>query len=721
MRMLQILGFVAVSGALCGFASGQTRYLIDFGDDQLQTGTRLEVWNDVHTKNADETIPLVDSAGNPTTAALTWVSPMGRAELTGVTVPEPGSDLEQLGWPASATSDSLYADSVSSVPEGELEITGLDPEATYDLTILGSVLGAPDLHSTEYTAYGSPPSSAVGPVTENTGEIERLLGLHADGAGTLRLRIRNATTNDHVDRRFYVNAALLVEYPLGLQPPLVSFDLDRLDTSRLIPKGPFQADFQLYTNNQTYPACSIEAYDLVTGLPPTWLNVLPIGTVGKPLQLALNPTGLSPREYVARVFATAPGYAPASMEVRMSTRGPGRLNLLFYGNSYSATNGSVNVLVDLLADEAGFEVPLSVPRYGKGKNLSYHLNLAQSLAIDRSFPLGEEWDWVVMQGGTLEAAATAGNTPNFVANGVQIMDNVRLHSPGALAVIYQTWARGAGHSLYTAPTPTYPGGPLQMHLELEDGNQQLADAIDAAYGPGTAVIAAAGESSALRGFDPSFYKADLSHPSNELTIQAGTTIFTRIFGQGACELEVDWDTPGPLANHLISLGQDEQAWRDLAGIADRSGDPSLRAYPGSSEDLLLEFGEPGATTFCGIESIPAGSPVRFELTSPAGSYSAEPVTLYFDVLGATGGSTFAPPWPEVHFTESASIQALASSLGSGGLAVELSLGTQYVGSTLLVQGMSEGASASTGNAFTLSDAKTLRVLAPLQQTPFQQK
>ena len=67
------------------------------------------------------------------------------------------------------------------------------------------------------------------------------------------------------------------------------------------------------------------------------------------------------------------------------------------------------------------------------------------------------------------------------------------------------------------------------------------------------------------------------------------------------------------------------------------------------------------------------------------------------------------------------VSSLASSLGSGGLAVELYLGTQYVGSTLLVQGMSEGASASTGNAFTLSDAKTLRVLAPLQQTPFQQK
>ena len=161
------------------------------------------------------------------------------------------------------------------------------------------------------------------------------------------------------------------------------------------------------------------------------------------------------------------------------------MNLLYYGNSYTAVNGSVNALVDRLAEEAGLVVPASVPRTFAGKNLAYHLNTNQVEAISRSLPLGEEWDHVILQGGTVEAAATAGNPAKFVADGLSIMANVRAHSPQAGAVIYQTWARGAGHSFYQGAAPKYPG-PLDMHLELEEGNEQLAAATKGAPEAGAA-------------------------------------------------------------------------------------------------------------------------------------------------------------------------------------------------------------------------------------------
>ena len=269
----------------------------------------------------------------------------------------------------------------------------------------------------------------------------------------------------------------------------------------------------------------------------------------------------------ARTFPFALATALLALAAAVSAQGK---NLLFYGNSYSAYNGSVAEIVQRIATEAGQPSPTIVNRLVGGQNLNYHAtNAGQVAAISNSLPAGQQWDFVVMQGQSLEATQTAGNPGQFRSRAVAIANNVRNHSPLAKSVLYQTWARAAGHFVY----PATFAAPMSMHNEIRDNYRLAAADIRAQFGTDTARLAAVGDGVAMLSWQPSYYAPDLTHPAATMTLLASMCIYSAIYEQRICDLAPDFGQGGLLVTWLTGIGLGDDDWHEMAAIADRVAAP----------------------------------------------------------------------------------------------------------------------------------------------------
>ena len=311
--------------------------------------------------------------------------------------------------------------------------------------------------------------------------------------------------------------------------------------------------------------------------------------------------------------------------------------LLFYGNSYSARNGGVGDLVRLLAIEAGLPAPTIVKRYVSSADLQYHATDPAQVAAINSLPIGQRWDFVVMQGQSLEATAAMGDPALFRASALQILGNVRNHSPQAKAVMYQTWARAAGHFLYPGTFPT----PRALQDEIRSNYRLARGDLEAAYGAGAAIDAAVGDGVALLGWQPSYYDPDLFHPLPPMTLLAGMCLFTAIYGVRVCPLAPDFTGNGQLVSWLTGLGIGRTAWDEMAGLADLCAARNVRPFPGSSDQLTLESGvAPGNIGTCAAHAVGLGSLLTLRVSSRNGVYTNAPALLLVNVF-----PNGAPPLP----------------------------------------------------------------------------
>lgn len=369
-------------------------------------------------------------------------------------------------------------------------------------------------------------------------------------------------------------------------------------------------------------------------------------------------------------------------------------NLLFYGNSFSFFNGGVARLVQAMAVEAGFPAPVYQERLFSGQDLHYHAtDPAQVAAISNFLPVGQHWDVVVMQGLSTEATQALGHPAQFVTDAITILGNVRSHSPAATGVLYQTWARGVGHSYY----PTYFADPLTMHAEVRTNYRNAVPAIEAVHGAGSVVNSAAGDCAALREFDPAYYITDLQHPRNELTVMASMCLFTSIYGRLAGDVTLHTNPPSQLMTLLTSMLFTAGDWRRMAGIADSCAAPSVRKFPGSGDQLLLESGtQPGQVTGVSRELLTAGNLVQMRISSRNGVYAAAPVFL-LATLFATGQPPVPTFLPEVAIdVHGMSVLSSALDLQSP-LALSLPMPFTLPGLSVLVQGVAWQPSSETGN------------------------
>jgi AcrR family transcriptional regulator len=313
-------------------------------------------------------------------------------------------------------------------------------------------------------------------------------------------------------------------------------------------------------------------------------------------------------------------------------------NVLMYGNSFLNYNAGAGVGLRKIAEEAGFATPNVYERFVSSSGLAFHAtDPVQVGTITNTLPAGQQWDAVVMQGQSLEATNTLGNPQLFRSSAVAITANVLNHSPNAKAVLAQTWARGQGHHLYLG---TFASA-LTMHGEIHDNYHLAAQDIDAAFGAGTAKVARAGDGVALQEFTPAAYATDLFHPGPRTTLLTSMCLFTSIYEQRICDISANLSFGSPLWGWLNFIGLSAADWDAMAAIADRCADPSLRPFPGSGDQLLLESGNPpGPTNACGHVAVGAGDYLVLQLTSRNGVYDQAPA-----VLLATAFVNGAPPSP----------------------------------------------------------------------------
>jgi len=373
------------------------------------------------------------------------------------------------------------------------------------------------------------------------------------------------------------------------------------------------------------------------------------------------------------------------------------LNVLVYGNSYCLDHDCTELL-GALATETGQPVNV-VPRLAGGTGLAYHrTNPAQVAAISTSLPSGQHWDCVVMQGLSTEATARLGNPEAFSADAVGIVGNVRAHSPGARAVLFQTWARARTDPFY----PYHFSTPLAMHDEVRANYQRAADAIAATWGAGTAEVARVGDVLALLAFDPVFYHPDRSHPGESMTLVAAMAIYSAIWHRPVSDVAPDFAGQGPVARFFVTHGFKPESWAEMRGYADLVGGRELRRFPGSGDDLLLRSG-PGTSLWARAHfEVNGGGSISLALTTPNGVYAAAPAALFADPHGTT-----QPFWPELFLSRNAVPLARVASLRDG---IHLSLTMPSLPGTFLIQGVALAPSRATANPlFTTTDAHLLRV------------
>lgn len=700
MRFLPILALLAFAPASATAPLPQTtRILVDLGTSQYPSaGAPGDAWNDVDETNLGAALQLVDTTGAP--SGVTWDWPavtFDNVNSAGTAAPAPGSDL--AAFPVSVTRDVAYGSNQKTVT---LRLAGLPTTTLVDLTFAASRMGVSDTRSADYLVQGFNGGVVTLDASNNTTDTVTLAGILPDASGEVTVDVRAAPSNDNAGTNyFYLGGVELGLTSSPTTPPLLGFDQPLLHVSRPQGAGLFTTPLTLSESTGAAPALALAAVDDATGTAPTWLSIPGSATVDVPFQVGVDAGPLPLGEYSATLTAQAAGYPDATLTVRLSVRDPGARNLLFYGNSYSQGNLGMPSLAGFIAEEAGQPAPNVVAMLVGGQDLEFHLtDPVQAAAITDALPLGEEWDFVVMQGFSLEATTLLGDPQGFRDDALAILTNVRAHSPNAGGVMFQTWARGPGSTFYPG---TYPG-PLQMHEDIRTNYRLAVADQNAAFGPDTSFVAAAGDCVWLRAFDPLLYTSDWSHPTPPTTLLTAMTVYQAIWRGRTCDVQPDFTGTSNLIQRLGSLGLGEDDWNDLAGIAERVADPELRRYPGSSEDLLLETGINAAPSACPLESAGIGAHLLADLTSPNGLYAGAPAFLLLD--GFTTGSPpgMLTPWPEIHLSPvSTLVVASAAALG-GGLSVNLVVPTAAPGLSVLLQGVALDESTQTGNAlFTATD------------------
>ncbi|MFT7465602.1 MAG: hypothetical protein ACI9EF_003971, partial [Pseudohongiellaceae bacterium] len=553
-----------------------------------------------------------------------------------------------------------------------------------------------DMRTTDYLVQGFNGGVATLDPSNNTTETVTVPTILADATGTITVSVRAAPGNTNQGTfYYYLGLAQLKLTTTATTPAVLGFSQPALVVSREQGLGPWTKALSVFDSLSALGSVQLSAVDQATGLAPTWLTVPASVTPGQPFVATFDDASVALGSYDAILSATAPGYPDGQLLVTYEVHEEAGLNLLFYGNSYSISNQGVPALAGFIAEAAGLPSPQVVARLVGGKDLQYHLtDPTQAAAIANGLAEGEEWDAVIMQGFSTEATDAIGDPAGFRADALAILTAVRTHSPGATAVMYQTWARGPGSSFYPNTWP----GPLDMHGEVRSNYRLAVDDMNGAFGTGTAHLGAVGDGVALLAFDPSLYTPDWSHPTEPTTLLAAMTLYQAIWRQRACEVQPDFSGTSNLVTRLTSLGLGQSDWDAMAGISERVADAELRHHPGSGEDLLLQTGVDGLPLACPVKTASLGAQLSVDLTSPNGLYGDAPALLLVDAFFTGMPPAALPGFPEIQFNPATFlIVANQAPLGAG-LTLDVPLTTSLLGVSLLLQGVSLSPSVETGHA-----------------------
>lgn len=229
--------------------------------------------------------------------------------------------------------------------------------------------------------------------------------------------------------------------------------------------------------------------------------------------------------------------ALAMLVLATGAAGAQPLNVIFYGNSFTFGAGSTRPVDSLFRDiatVAGHERPYTISAAASGQDLEWHVN-NNTQRITSSIPPGQNWDYIVMQEHSTKLTRAYDGAPAFPASieeskttAVQLHNIAKQHSPDVKPVLYETWARGAGHAFYSGANPLFTG-PDEMQAEIRAGYDLLQEALDDAAGEELTLLAPVGDAWQEANFD-NLHSGDLWHAQNRGTLLAALVIYGTVYG-----------------------------------------------------------------------------------------------------------------------------------------------------------------------------------------------
>ena len=220
--------------------------------------------------------------------------------------------------------------------------------------------------------------------------------------------------------------------------------------------------------------------------------------------------------------------------------------ILFFGNSFTIGNGGngfVPTIVRDVASAAGRPTPSVHAQAVGGRRLDDHIAEVnadgQSSVIRSSLSPGAKWDFTILQEFSTKPTThrADGNPADFRADADTLFGLVRGHSPAVKGVLFETWARGHGHSFYTGGTPEFPGGPTQMQGQLRTNYGLARDDLNAEYGVGSAGVAPVGDGFEYGNFS-NLYNSDIYHANNRGSLLAGLILYSTIYGDDVRDINL---------------------------------------------------------------------------------------------------------------------------------------------------------------------------------------
>jgi MYXO-CTERM domain-containing protein len=236
-RGLAIL--VAVAAVICTMAgrADAADVLIDFGagsaDRTTSTDALGRTWTNVTNLNDLSGSPhtLNNSSGGDSGYRLGISNPPATTSAIGFNnanldgTGSPAGDAAARGYPSTATSDSLFGNTVNfdlgTVQAVRLTLSNLNPLEQYDLRFFASRMNVGDNRETEYAVTGGGATqSAFLNVANNTSNLASLAGVLPDANNQIVIDIDPGPNNTNANRFFYlgvmeVNSSPVPE-PAGL-------------------------------------------------------------------------------------------------------------------------------------------------------------------------------------------------------------------------------------------------------------------------------------------------------------------------------------------------------------------------------------------------------------------------------------------------------------------------------------------------------------------------
>ncbi len=230
-------------------------------------------------------------------------------------------------------------------------------------------------------------------------------------------------------------------------------------------------------------------------------------------------------------------------------------SILFIGNSFTYADfgveakpaGGVPELFARIARQSGHAPETKMIAPG-GTTMHQHFDgkAGEIVAIQ-----SRKWDYVVLQGYSLDATTAAPHPGEFLEYGRKLADVIRKNNPATKIVLYETWAYPIGH-------PGFSGkftDQAQMLDQIAAGYRTLARDIDAtAIAPvGDAFLEA---ETCPRHYD--LYAPKLNYHSNDTGYTLSALVFARtIYGEDALKA---------VKPVLTDVSPEDMQW--LASIAD---------------------------------------------------------------------------------------------------------------------------------------------------------